>query len=133
MGEKDIHIIKQLLAQQSLDVQAKMEQLEANLDQKMELRQQSTDKKMKQLSLEFQRYVGVLADSLDVKISLVAESHQVLHDEIKETRSELKKDINLCGFKIDTVNDKVDAVAADVKQHRNDTEAHQNMYCVKER
>jgi len=108
----------QKLAQQS-------QAFEQNMDQKLAQQTQVFDQKLVQQSQEFQRYVGVMTEGFRHELSLVAESHQVLHAEIKETRAELKQDIALCNFKID-------AVATDLKQHRQDTEAHNNIYCVKE-
>jgi chaperonin cofactor prefoldin len=85
----------------------------------------------------------VLLEDISSKFDLVLEGHQVLHSEIRETRTELKKDIELCNFKIDTLNKKIDGVdaklskkidgvAADLKAHRAETEAHHGMYRVKE-
>jgi chaperonin cofactor prefoldin len=45
----------------------------------------------------------------------VLEGHEVLRNEIRETRTELKKDVELSNFKIDTLNKKIDAVAVDLK------------------
>ena len=88
-------------------------------------------------------YLEILLEDIRGTVGLVLEGHTVLHNEIKETRTELKKDIELCNFKIDVLNDKIDAVdiklsdkiddvAADLKAHRADTEAHQGLYRVRE-
>lgn len=74
----------------------------------------------------------ILLEDISSKFDLVLEGHEVLRSEIRETRTELKKDIELCNFKIDTLNKKIDAVAADLKSHRSDTEAHHGVYMVKE-
>ena len=85
----------------------------------------------------------ILLEDIRGTAGLVLGGHTVLHNEIKETRTELKKDIELCNFKIDVLNDKIDAVdiklsdkiddvAADLKAHRADTEAHQGLYRVRE-
>ena len=74
----------------------------------------------------------ILREDISSKFDLVLEGHEVLRSEIRETRTELKKDIELCNFKIDTLNKKIDAVAIDLKAHRNDTEAHHGVYMVKE-
>lgn len=60
----------------------------------------------------------ILLEDISSKFDLVLEGHEVLRSEIRETRTELKKDIDLCNFKIDTLNKKIDAVAADLKAHR---------------
>ena len=107
-------------------------------------------------------HLEILLEDIRGKFDLVLEGHEVLRDEIRETRTELKKDIELCNFKIDTLNKKIDgvaadlkstdkrlsdkidsveknlsqhlsAVAADLKAHRADTEAHHGgVYLVKE-
>ena len=74
----------------------------------------------------------ILLEDISSKFDLVLEGHEVLRSEIRETRTELKKDLDLCNFKIDTLNKKIDAVAADLKAHRSDTEAHHGVYMVKE-
>lgn len=84
------------------------------------------EKSMKKENLE------ILLEDISSKFDLVLEGHEVLRSEIRETRTELKKDIELCNFKIDTLNKKIDAVAADLKAHRSDTEAHHGVYMVKE-
>ena len=71
-------------------------------------------------------------EDISSKFDLVLEGHEVLRSEIRETRTELKKDIELCNFKIDTLNKKIGSVAADLKAHRSDTEAHHGVYMVKE-
>ncbi len=81
---------------------------------------------------EFKTFVGVLMENTDHKIALVAESHLVLHDEIKALSRKTDERFDLVDFKIDTLNGKIDAVATDLKDHRKDTEAHHNVYCVKE-
>jgi len=96
----------------------------------------------------------ILLEDISSKFDLVLEGHEVLRHEIRETRTELKKDIDLCNFKIDTLNQKIDAVdeklskkidavdeklskkidavADELKAHRADTEAHHGVYLVKE-
>ena len=102
-------------------------------------------------------YLEVILEDINSKFDLVLEGYQVLSNDIQQTRTELKSDIELCNFKIDTVvtelkktnakidavaadlketdkrlSDKIDGVASDLKAHRQDTEAHGGMYCVKE-
>ena len=89
-------------------------------------------------------HLEILLEDIRGKFDLVLEGHEVLRNEIRETRTELKQDIELCNFKIDTLNQKIDAVdvklskkidavAADLKAHRVDTEAHHGgVYLVKE-
>ncbi len=79
-----------------------------------------------------QEYIEILLEEMNGKFDLVLEGHQTLQREIRETRVELKEDIELCNFKIDILNTKIDGVAADLKAHRADTEAHHGVYRVKE-
>lgn len=112
-------------------------------------------------SQQFQRHLSAVSESFDLKIGLIADGHESLRDEIRETRTELKQEIDLCNFKIDTLNqkidgvaverkatderlsnkivsvetnlsNKIDGVAAALKAHRADTEAHHGVYQVKE-
>jgi len=83
------------------------------------------------LTEQFQNHVTAISENFDLKIGLIAEGHQTLRHEMHDIKDELKEDIGLCHFKIDTVNDKIDALATNLKAHRLDTEAHQ-IYQVKE-
>ena len=109
---------------------------------------------IKKQNEEFKQFVGVLMENTDHKIALVSESHQALHEEIKSLSRKTDERFDLVDFKIDTLNDKIDAVdekltkkidsvelnltqhidavATDLKAHRSDTEAHNNIYRVKE-
>ncbi|MBD1399618.1 hypothetical protein [Pelovirga terrestris] len=62
-----------------------------------------------------QEYIEILLEEMNGKFDLVLEGHQTLQREIRETRVELKEDIELCNFKIDILNTKIDGVAADFK------------------
>jgi hypothetical protein len=77
-------------------------------------------------------HLEILLEDIRGKFDLVLEGHEVLRNEIRETRTELKKDIELSNFKIDILNKKIDGVSADLKSHRADTEAHHGVYLVKE-
>ncbi len=95
-----------------------------------------------------QENIEILLEEMNGKFDLVLEGHQTLQREIRETRVELKEDIELCNFKIDVLNTKIDGVAADLKAtdqrlsvkidgvaadlkaHRADTEAHHGVYRV---
>lgn len=93
--------------------------------------------------MEKREHLEIILEEMNSKFDIVLEGYQILHREIRETRTELKKDIELCNFKIDTLNEKIDSaeerltkkidgVAADLKAHRSDTEAHHGVYRVKE-
>lgn len=77
------------------------------------------------------------------KFDLVLEGHAALDHKIDRKFDELNNKIEVNGFKIDTLNnkidgvearltEKIDGVAADLKAHRADTEAHNGIYQVKE-
>ena len=44
----------------------------------------------------------------------------------------MEERFDLVDFKMETLNQKIDAVAADIKAHREDTEAHPRLYRVQE-
>ncbi len=78
----------------------------------------------------------ILLEDIRGKFDLVLEGHEVLHKEIKDTRKEVLEKIAFVDFKLETVsetlNKKMDAVAADLSAHRQYTEAHPSVYKVKE-
>ena len=77
-------------------------------------------------------HLEILLEDIRGKFDLVLEGHGALHKEIRDTREELCEKINLVDFKVETLNSKIDAVAADLTAHRRDTEAHSSVYKVKE-
>ena len=89
-----------------------------------------------ELDKRFERHVTTISESFDLKIGLIADGQVILRREVHEIRDELKQDIALLDFKIDTINNhlskKIDGVATDLKAHRADTEAHGSIYRVKE-
>jgi archaellum component FlaC len=88
----------------------------------------------------------VLLEDIRGKFDLVLEGHDILHQEIKNTRKELCEQIKLVDFKLETLNQKIDnfhdkldkkidnfrdelgkktdTVAVELAAHRRDTEAH---------
>ena len=77
-------------------------------------------------------HLEILLEDIRGKFDLVLEGHGTLHKEIRYTREELCEKINLVDFKVETLNQKIDAVAYDLTAHRRDTEAHPSVYKVKE-
>ena len=69
-----------------------------------------TEHDMKNLESLLQRHVGAVYEDFQSKLDLVVEGQQALQHEMRETRTELKGDIELCNFKIDTLNQKIDGV-----------------------
>jgi uncharacterized coiled-coil protein SlyX len=103
------------------------------------------------------RHVGTFAESVQHKLDLVVEGHQMLSERIDrvdarldkrmdclehkldsvaaklgrvETR--LDKRMDCLEYKLDSVAEKLDRVAGDLSAHRRDTEAHPPVYKVKE-
>jgi len=72
-----------------------------------------------ELTNEFIRHVEIISENFDLKIGLIADGHATIRQEMRDIRDELKQDISLLDFKIDTVNanlsKRIDAVAADLK------------------
>ncbi len=90
-------------------------------------------------------HLTILLEEMNSKFNLVVEAHDALRSEIRESRDESNEKhehtaflVNVLNNKIDGVekklSDKIDGVAADLKAHRADTEAHGNagLYVVKE-
>jgi hypothetical protein len=99
------------------------------------------------------RHVGTFSDSIQHKLDLVVEGHQMLSEKIDRVEERLDGRIdcvirkldavaaqgNATAVKLDTVAAqgnaiaaKLDAIAADLQAHRRDTEAHPTLYKVKE-
>ncbi|MBW6511769.1 MAG: hypothetical protein K0A93_06580 [Desulfuromonadaceae bacterium] len=95
-------------------------------------------------------YLEVVLEDINSKFDLVLEGHELLRSEIRDLSRKTDERFDLVDFKIDTLNQKIDAVAADLKAtdirlsdkidgvatdlkaHRDDTEAHHGVYRVKE-
>jgi uncharacterized protein (UPF0335 family) len=71
------------------------------------------------------RHIGVVTDSIQHKLDIVAEGQQMLGEKIDRVEIRLEQ-------QIDCLERKIDAVAADVSAHRTDTEVHKKVYKVKE-
>lgn len=56
------------------------------------------------------QYFEILLESMDSKINLILEGHNVLAKEIKDTRIELKEDISLLDHKITALSNRVSSV-----------------------
>jgi uncharacterized protein (UPF0335 family) len=74
----------------------------------------------------------VILERMESKIELVVEGHEVLRVEIQALAQKTEERFDLVDFKINTLNQKIDNVADDLKAHRFDTEAHQKGYRVRE-
>jgi len=89
-----------------------------------------------EVKAEFRHQIGIQSEHVQHKLDIVVEGHEVLRKEIRDTREELCEKIKLVDFKLETMNEtlneKIDAVAADLSAHRADTEVHKKVYKVKE-
>lgn len=77
-------------------------------------------------------HLEILLEDIRGKFDLVLEGHSSLHAEMQAMRQELKEELRHVDFKVETLNKKLDAVAADLATHRADTETHHGVYRVKE-
>jgi hypothetical protein len=89
-----------------------------------------------EMKAEFRHQIGIQSEHFQHKLDIVIEGHEVLRKEIRDTREELCEKIEFVDFKLETMNEtlneKIDAVAANLTAHRADTEAHPPVYRVKE-
>lgn len=65
--------------------------------------------------MDEQSHFEILLEDMTGKFDFLIESHQSLKQQIHDTKTELKEDIQLCNFKIDTLSQKIDGVATDLK------------------
>jgi hypothetical protein len=85
-----------------------------------------------EVKAEFRHQIGIQSEHVQHKLDIVVEGHEVLRKEIRDTREELCEKIKFVDFKVEVLNQKLDAVAADLSAHRADTEVHKKVYKVKE-
>ena len=85
----------------------------------------------------------ILLEDMNSKFDLLIEGYQSLNGKIDSLSRKTDERFDLVDFKIDTLNkkinevderlgNKIDDVAADLKNHRADTEAHHGVWRVKE-
>ena len=60
--------------------------------------------------MDEQNHLEIILEDMNSKFDLLIEGHQGLQREMREMRTDLKGDIELCNFKIDTLNTKIDGV-----------------------
>ncbi len=92
-----------------------------------------------EIKAEFRHQLGIQSEAFQHKLDLVVEGHQMLSEKLDRVEERLDGRIGCIVRKLDAVAaqgsitaTKLDAVAADLKAHRRDTEAHQSLYKVKE-
>jgi len=69
-------------------------------------------------------HLEILLEDIRGKFELVLEGHETLRKEIRDTRNDLSEKIELNSSLINVLNKKIDGVAADLTEHRADTERH---------
>ena len=74
----------------------------------------------------------MILEDINGKFDLILEGHESLRGEIRDLGRKTDERFDLVDFKIDTLNEKIDGVAADLKSHRADTEVHRGVYGVRE-
>ena len=77
-------------------------------------------------------HLEILLEDIRGKFDLVLEGHSALDKKIDDRFDEMNEKIEHNSFVIGVLNQKIDAVAADLSAHRADTEAHRGVYRVKE-
>ena len=70
-------------------------------------------------------HLEVILENIDKKFDIVIEGYSTLDRKIDNLANKTEERFDLVDFKIDTL-------AADLKAHREDTEAHHGIYQVKE-
>jgi len=78
-------------------------------------------------------HLEILLEDIPGKFELVLEGHESLRKDIREARDESNQKHEHTAFLINTSNKKIDAVAADLSDHRADTEDHKKTYRVGDR
>ena len=76
-------------------------------------------------------HLEVILEDINGKFDLVLEGQESLRKEMHGIRDELAEKIDQNTFMIKALNQKIDGVAADLKDHRADTESHRG-YQVRE-
>ena len=76
-------------------------------------------------------HLEMVLEDINGKFDLVLEGYAALDKKLDTRFDELNEKIEINSFKIDTLNKKVDGVAAELKAHRLDTEAHRGVYGVR--
>jgi Txe/YoeB family toxin of Txe-Axe toxin-antitoxin module len=77
-------------------------------------------------------HLEMILEDISGKFDLVLEGHAALDRKMTEGFSHLNEKIETNSFKIDVLNKKIDGVAAELRAHRADTEAHRGVYGVRE-
>ena len=77
-------------------------------------------------------HLEMILEDINGKFDLVLEGYSSLDKKLDTRFDDLDEKIENNTFKIDVLNKKIDGVAADLKDHRADTEVHRGVYGVRE-
>ena len=77
-------------------------------------------------------HMEILLEDIRSKFDIVIEGHAALDAKMDTMQRELAEKIDQVDFKVEVVNQRVNAIAADLTAHRADTEAHHGIYRVRE-
>lgn len=82
---------------------------------------------------QFQQAVHAISESFDLKVGVIADGHKSLADKIDRVEARVEQlDAKIDGVEL-RLTGKINKLSADLAAHRADTEAHGNIYSVKER
>ena len=76
-------------------------------------------------------HLEMILEDVNGKFDLILEGYQSLEKKIDKNHQESNEKHAHTAFLLDTLNQKIDGVAADLREHRVDTEAHRG-YQVRE-
>jgi hypothetical protein len=79
-----------------------------------------------EVKAEFRHQIGIQSEHFQHKLDLVAEGHDALRKEIRDTREELSEKIKFVDFKVEVLNQKIDGVEINLNQKIDCVEANLN-------
>jgi len=77
-------------------------------------------------------HLEIILENIDKKFDIVIEGYSTLDRKIDNLTKKTDERFDLVDLKFEALSEKIDSVAADLKAHREDTEAHNGIYRVKE-
>ena len=105
-----------------------IEVLSNSFDQKLDHQSDSFDRKLEHQSAEIKRHTGVLLDGVQHKFDLVIEGQQMQVERLDCVAQRVESVEKIVAQQ----SGQVQGIAAELKAHRVDTEAHHGVYRVRE-
>ena len=93
-------------------------------DQKTEQFKDEITQAFQQHGEDMRRQFSMVVEGLDKNINIVAEGHQMLSEKLDRNAAEIRGDINKLDRRMDGMEHKVERLADDLAEHRNNTETH---------